>query len=175
MRTITLITLIPLTLIHVACGENATGPPSPPAGTVDLLDGQVLFRYEERHLPNNDGERVHAEEVIFWTFERGAFVFKREIMSEHTGTLLPTTQWLLYEISGRYWENERIGRRCSYVFEGTSAKFFDYDSQRMEDAKGDIFMVSIVFGDDSVKVESHLYHRASIAELPAVRSGALKW
>ena len=173
MRTITLLILIPFILIHVACSENATGPPAPPA-TVDLLDGQVLFRYEERHLPSSDGKRVHAEEVIFWTFERGTFAFKREIVSEHAGTLLPTTQRLLYEMSGRYWENERIGRRCSYIFEGTSSKFFDFDSQRMEDAKGDLFTMSIVFGDDSVKVESHLYRRASIAELPAVRAGALK-
>ena len=173
MRAITLITLIPLALVPVSCNENATGP-QPEADIVDRLDGLTLFRYGTTYLPVEGIVGLEVEQVLFYTFDDGAFVYKREILTEHPGTRVPAWQWLLYESSGRYWENECTGRTCEYVFEGTSGQIFDIESQSMEVVPGNILTMHVVFGDERIKVESNLYQHAPIAELAAVRFGATK-
>ena len=165
-----------------ACGSDSATGPSAPEGSdspltsqvSDRLDGQTLFVYGLARLSDLEGNAVYAPQVTYWTFEKGSFAYGRELLDEHPDTGLPETQFVLQWWRGNYWKDECHERSCDYVLEATEGKYYNFAESQMVDMARDIFTVSMVFGEERVKMGSTLFDRTSIVDLQGVRNGAYK-
>ena len=155
-----------LALLLLACGDSPTSPPAD-----DQLNGQVLFSYRNTKLPDFDYHTIPAQEVLYWTFERGDFSFRREIVTDHPGSRLPAEKSTVYWTHGKYWLEECKGRTCTYVFESIDGESFDYREMQMVANDHSIFTLTFIFGELGVKVEDSVYHCATIRDLPQIESG----